>query len=49
VLQDGKVTSMGLEESCKTEKLLDLGLLNLGKGIVQFLLDSVPKAGSTKF
>jgi 6-phosphofructokinase 1 len=31
VLQDGKVTSMGLEESCKTEKPLDLSLLDLAK------------------
>ena len=31
VLRNGKVTSIGLEESCKTEKLLDLGLLNLAR------------------
>ncbi len=31
VLQNGKITSIGLEESCKTEKLLDLGLLNLAR------------------
>ena len=30
-LQNGKVTSLGLEESCKTEKPLDLDLLNLAK------------------
>jgi 6-phosphofructokinase 1 len=29
VLQNGKITSIGLEESCKTEKPLDLSLLNL--------------------
>lgn len=29
VLRNGKITSIKLEESCKTEKLLDLGLLNL--------------------
>jgi len=29
VLRNGKITSIGLEESCKTEKLLDLSLLNL--------------------
>jgi 6-phosphofructokinase 1 len=29
VLQNDKITSIGLEESCKTEKLLDLSLLNL--------------------
>jgi 6-phosphofructokinase 1 len=29
VLQNGKITSIGLEESCKTEKPLDLNLLNL--------------------
>ena len=29
VLRNGKITSIELEESCKTEKLLDLGLLNL--------------------
>ena len=33
VLQNGKVTSMGLEESCKTEKPIDLSLLDLGKNI----------------
>ena len=31
VLQDGKVTSMGLEESCKTEKPVDLSLLDLAR------------------
>ena len=31
VLQDGKVTSMGLEESCKTEKPIDLSLLDLAR------------------
>jgi 6-phosphofructokinase 1 len=31
VLQDGKVTSMGLEESCKTEKTIDLSLLDLAR------------------
>jgi 6-phosphofructokinase 1 len=31
VLRNGKITSIGLEESCKTEKLLDLGLLNLAR------------------
>ena len=31
VLRNGKITSIELEESCKTEKLLDLGLLNLAK------------------
>jgi 6-phosphofructokinase 1 len=31
VLRNGKITSIGLEESCKTEKLLDLSLLNLAK------------------
>jgi 6-phosphofructokinase 1 len=30
-LQDGKITSMGLEESCKKEKPLDLSLLRLAK------------------
>jgi len=30
-LQNGKITSIGLEESCRTEKLLDLGLLTLAK------------------
>ena len=30
-LQNGKITSIGLEESCKTEKLLDLGLLTLSR------------------
>jgi 6-phosphofructokinase 1 len=29
VLRNSKITSIELEESCKTEKLLDLGLLNL--------------------
>jgi 6-phosphofructokinase 1 len=29
VLRNGKITSIGLEESCKTENLLDLSLLNL--------------------
>ena len=31
VLQDGKVTSMGLEESCKSEKPIDLSLLDLAR------------------
>jgi 6-phosphofructokinase 1 len=31
VLRNGKITSIGLEESCKTEKLLDLSLLNLAR------------------
>jgi 6-phosphofructokinase 1 len=31
VLQNGKITSMELEESCKTEKLIDLSLLNLAR------------------
>ena len=31
VLRNGEITSIGLEESCKTEKLLDLGLLNLAR------------------
>jgi 6-phosphofructokinase 1 len=31
VLQNGKITSMELEESCKTEKLIDLNLLNLAR------------------
>jgi 6-phosphofructokinase 1 len=31
VLKNGRVTSMGLEESCKTEKHLDLNLLNLAR------------------
>ena len=31
VLQDGKVTSMGLEESCKSEKPVDLSLLDLAR------------------
>ena len=31
VLRNGKITSIDLEESCKTEKLLDLGLLNLAR------------------
>jgi 6-phosphofructokinase 1 len=31
VLQDGKVTIMGLEESCKTEKPVDLSLLDLAR------------------
>jgi 6-phosphofructokinase 1 len=30
-LRNGKITSIGLEESCKTEKLLDFGLLNLAR------------------
>jgi 6-phosphofructokinase 1 len=30
-LRNGKITSIGLEESCKTEKLLDLSLLNLAR------------------
>ncbi|HUW49281.1 MAG TPA: 6-phosphofructokinase, partial [Patescibacteria group bacterium] len=29
VLRNGKITSIELEESCKTEKILDLSLLNL--------------------
>jgi len=31
VLQNGKIASIGLEESCKTDKPLDLGLLDLAK------------------
>ncbi len=31
VLRNGKITSTALEETCKTKKLLDLGLLNLAK------------------
>jgi 6-phosphofructokinase 1 len=31
VLRNGKITSIGLKESCKTEKILDLGLLNLAR------------------
>ncbi len=31
VLQNGKITSIGLEESCKTEKQIDLSLLDLAK------------------
>jgi 6-phosphofructokinase 1 len=31
VLQNGKITSIELEESCKTKKLLDLSLLNLAR------------------
>jgi 6-phosphofructokinase 1 len=31
VLQNGKITSIGLRESCQTEKLLDLSLLNLAR------------------
>ena len=31
VLQNGKITSMALEESCKTEKPIDSGLLELAK------------------
>jgi 6-phosphofructokinase 1 len=31
VLRNGKITSIGLEESCKTEKPLDLSLLNLAR------------------
>jgi 6-phosphofructokinase 1 len=31
VLQKGKITSIGLKESCQTEKLLDLDLLNLAR------------------
>ena len=31
VLQNGKITSMGLEESCKSEKSIDLSLLDLAK------------------
>ncbi len=31
VLRNGKITSIELEESCKTDKLLDLGLLTLAK------------------
>ena len=31
VLRNGKITSMGLEESCKTEKPIDLKLLNLAR------------------
>jgi 6-phosphofructokinase 1 len=31
VLRNGKITSMGLEESCKTEKPVDLSLLDLAR------------------
>jgi 6-phosphofructokinase 1 len=31
VLQNGKITSMGLKESCKTEKPIDLSLLDLAR------------------
>ena len=31
VLQNGKITSMGLEESCKSEKPIDLSLLDLAR------------------
>ena len=31
VLRNSKITSIELDESCKTEKLLDLGLLNLAR------------------
>jgi 6-phosphofructokinase 1 len=31
VLRNGKIMSIGLKESCKTEKLLDLSLLNLAR------------------
>jgi 6-phosphofructokinase 1 len=31
VLQKGKITSIALKESCQTEKLLDLNLLNLAR------------------
>ena len=31
VLQNGKITSMELEESCKTEKPIDLSLLDLAR------------------
>lgn len=31
VLQNGKIASMGLEESCKTEKPIDLSLLDLAR------------------
>ena len=31
VLQNGKITSIGLEESCKSEKPIDLSLLDLAK------------------
>ena len=33
VLRNGKITSIELEESCKTDKLLDLGLLTLAKAL----------------
>ena len=31
ILRNGKITSMGLEESCKTEKPIDLSLLSLAR------------------
>ena len=31
VFRDGKITNMGLEESCKTEKPIDLSLLELAR------------------
>jgi 6-phosphofructokinase 1 len=31
VLQNGKITSIGLEESCKTEKPIDMSLLDLAR------------------
>jgi 6-phosphofructokinase 1 len=33
VLRNGKITSIGLEESCKTEKPLDLSLFNLASAL----------------
>jgi 6-phosphofructokinase 1 len=33
VLRNGKITSIGLEESCKTKKPLDSSLLNLAKAL----------------
>lgn len=33
VLRNGKIASIGLEESCKTEKILDLSLLNLASAL----------------
>jgi 6-phosphofructokinase 1 len=33
VLRNGKITSIGLEESCKTEKPLDLSLLKLARAL----------------
>jgi 6-phosphofructokinase 1 len=31
VLRNGQITSMGLEESCKTEKPIDLSFLDLAR------------------